>query len=1233
MLQTQYLNAGAGTGKTYRLTHILSDILVPNGKKEAQADPSQVIVATFTCAAADEIRQRARKVLLEAGHSDKASQLDSAAIGTIHAVCQQFLQRYWYVIGACPGQEVITDDDRRIYRNQSLASMLKDPKYATQFKAINDYYHEFLPTKHDDNISQPDPEFWADMLEHIVSRLSYYQISNTAESLQESFAAIDQVFCYADAGHQPTQQKFDAIRNELVTYVTSEWTEGDFLNKVKRLKAEMIFPSLLSLYGCLAKPKGTTAKKWPKDKSYEQEAQTVGRWLRSTTYGKKIKECVSALFTLAQAWQQSYEDFKHSHGVIDFDDMERGFLHLLCDETPQALQAQKEIANQYRLVMVDEFQDCNPIQLQIFDRLSTLIGGRADALHPSSYWVGDPKQAIYSFRGSDTHLIERVARRFPEVTRDADGHKVVPQPDANGLCSDTLDVSYRSRQTLVECANSIFGQEGMFPNMPQLSVNLPEGFWNGCPASVQHWGFGDTKGEDAYTNLARQLRDVVNDGQHRILPKAETDKVAQGQVKTGETLQMRPLTYGDIAILARTRTHVCNIVKALRCEGIPVSSPEADIFDRAETQLLLALLNIANRADKHVRIHAHEHATLLRLWCGESTEEVLRERLQWVARQEQQPDGANDAPKPWLADDSRLSSLHEAIRSIKGLPLDQQTITLIHLLDLNDRVSLWGEATARRQNLQTFQQLATRFVTRCQRLDLKPSMTEFYRYLSETEIKAVKDTSRDSVKVLTYHASKGLEWPMVVLASLDRNETSNSEVFNKRYWGVGEQQISNINPGDLLPHYRLQCFPAPVSSIDNPICQDSGIMDTQYFKDMQRQAREELMRLLYVGVTRARDYLVLFTYKKGSPDNWIQSLRTESPLTIDDFKAVHREFAPLVPKVSTKEPKKENVKAAKIKDAKMPEPLAPDASPKEEKAYSKQLDKYNEALKKNQEEQERYERESKEKEDEYQQALSAYNLEKQKSEDAAKALKAHRDAPWDPSATCSLHQTPGLQPLEKATQQHLNPSTVPASSLPKRSTAPASTVPIPLHEPLSIDRSHTAASFFRNSSFGTCIHNIFAACPFRDDHPDATQREAYLATIQSMLRNGGFETLVTQQSQLLDAILALYRYLTEHYGPASEILHELPFTCKDADGHIITGEIDLLWRTQDADVIIDYKNPEGDPDDVDDSVEPTDTTADIHVKSVYRNQLSLYRHVVAQSGREVKATLLHYVPFGCLVEV
>ena len=1129
MERIEYINAGAGSGKTYRLTHTLSRLL-SSTDPEQHVSPSEVIVATFTRAAAAEVKGRARQVLLENGNIEDAARLDSAAIGTVHSVCQSFLDRYWYAIGATPGRSVISEEDRTLYRNQSLSFLLSDDRFDAQRKAIDRFYTEFLPKKKVGNADKPDPEFWAEYLNTAINKISYYEITDMDGSRRESHETISGLFPLTD---QPDMTRYQEIRDRYLSeasrFITETESSGDDIKASEkaigslrkdvrscRMRGkEMTYSNLLSLYGWISKEQ-------PWMSSWEQDTRQLSTWLKSSFYGQIIKDCTDAIFVLAQAWLGEYDRFKKSHGVIDYDDMEKDFLRLLDNES-----VAEEIARNYKLVMVDEFQDCNPVQLKIFDRLSHIVA-RHSPLAQSSIWVGDPKQAIYGFRGSDTGLINRVASRFPQELRMQDDH---------GLLRDTLGESFRSRPSLVSLVNGIFSKEGFFPEMTQLKAHLKE--HEGMLPSFAHLHFEDEKNDEYFVNLARHIKKMVQNQEHRFVPKDETE--------------LRVVQYGDIAILCKTKEHVKAAAKSLRAQGVPVSSPETDIFERAETQLVLSVLRLSEHPGS-----AHEWASVLHLYGDWSTDDILRSRLGYLEQK------AEDEKDAWISGIGAVSPVGTVLRHISSLPLNEKISSIILELGLKDMVSKWGDGDVRRRNLLTLQSAAAQYCTRCQCLDLPTSALSFSKYLQEAQLKSDADLGSDTVKVCTYHKSKGLEWPVVFLASLKNIDLQTDKLIEREFWGVHEVQLDSSR-GQLLPDYRLHIFPAPVSSKSAFFNSREEILQSPMYDQAKNRVKGELMRLMYVGMTRARDYLFLLTHQK-SPWSWLTSIGMD----MDSAGIPCCNIDPVTP-VAPKEPK----------------------APKSANPRPVTLQKYQQECQ------------------EYQRALAAY----EKALEEAEARRNEASAP----------QHYRLRALPELEDPDTDDRYVLPSRLSRREAKDARLSGlIPISKGFSIKSNGTpleeeqAEDGFRASVFGTCVHHVFAACPLSGCNPSEEEREKYVLTATSIIHNHGLDHVIPDSASLVDSLYDLYSWLKKEYGPAESISHELPFSFPLEGGHVMKGEIDLVWQTADGSVIVDFKNHQGDIREV---IDPKDSA---YAGSHYAAQLRAYRNILESAGKKVLATILYY---------
>ena len=121
MKNVTYINASAGSGKTYTLTHLLAKLI-----KDKEVKPEQVIMTTFSVKAANEMKEEAKKVLYEGSQFDEATRIDQAMIGTIHSVAQAFIKKYWFFLGLSPDMGVMDEEDTKFYVSQSLSDLPTD---------------------------------------------------------------------------------------------------------------------------------------------------------------------------------------------------------------------------------------------------------------------------------------------------------------------------------------------------------------------------------------------------------------------------------------------------------------------------------------------------------------------------------------------------------------------------------------------------------------------------------------------------------------------------------------------------------------------------------------------------------------------------------------------------------------------------------------------------------------------------------------------------------------------------------------------------------------------------------------------------------------------------------------------------------------------------------------------------------------------------------------------------
>ena len=831
-MSTQYIPAGAGSGKTYKLTHMLADMLVPENGMEP-VEPSRIILTTFTKSAAADFVRRAREVLIEKkGSPAMAAGLDSALIGTVHSVCERFVKKYWYRLDLNLPLNTLSNEDRALFMSRTSENVASD----AEVKFFAQFAEDFEMTT----------EFWKDYMRGIVEKKHNFGVKTLSASKEYSCEVIDKVFTKVsrpeekDAMIDFVDRLLSLVKDDLAAKPTDTgYKRREALEEMKAGSDFLRAREISKLIDCENEKVLTTKGYWKKlnqDVNLAGIADVADKYLVSTEIGARMKDCVSKLFSLAAKWEEEYSSFKIENRLIDFNDMEQKFLRLL--EEDEFEDVREDIRKSYDVMMVDEFQDSNPVQIRIFRHLMKLV--------KDTVFVGDRKQAIYGFRGTESSLVD-------DFIKDIKDQKALKE-------------SYRSRPELVNTANEVFCQAfgvkklDVYPEddtKPYDGVSLAAVRLDHAEMlpALQHWntpveGSSVKKNYDA---VGKKIRDLVDSGKCLVV---------MGKDKDGKDV-LKPIRFGNIALLVRNNDTVVEAVPALRKAGVPVSVQEKEFIGWAEVQLVLSLVRyVFNAGDKCAK------ADILRLIEGMTTEEIIKDQVA-----ERQNDAVQTLFKKLAGIRSRISvlSVSEIVES------------LVLELDLYSLVKDWGMPDTRTRNIGFMTDLARKYEDRCVTLNLAPTLPGYLAYASEFKPETHPVDESDTVKVLTYHNAKGLDWPMVILDELDSLKTGDEDVFRKGFSGVCNVR----NGGDVL----LRVFPRWRNSSIFSQLPDSvlaKLVKTKLLESDRVRKIDEERRLLYVGFTRARDYLVTLG-NANSTYSWLRLCKAggEPSLKGSDFTIWH----------------------------------------------------------------------------------------------------------------------------------------------------------------------------------------------------------------------------------------------------------------------------------------------------------------------------------------------------------
>ncbi|MFT5748006.1 MAG: ATP-dependent helicase/nuclease subunit A [Saprospiraceae bacterium] len=837
-MNIKIISAGAGSGKTYRLTSEMVELL-----KSGKVRASGIIATTFTKKAAAELQERVRVRLLEEGLTKEADDLTNALIGTVHGLGVKLLKRFAFEAGVSPEVAIIADEDQQIMFNQSLSTVLTSDKVETVEKLCDRL-----------GLHKKERYDWRKMVKQLteVARANDFGKEVLEVSKVKSFAGF-KAFLGEGEGKDAVAWLARApnILKETIQLLNDNEDETKMtqtaIKDLKGLQNELRFRGDLHWYQWVKICKLKTGAK-SRDEVLDLK-EFAQQHVEMKAFHEDIKNFIYQIFDIALAAIDEYDNYKKRRGLIDYTDMEVLVKELLKNESIQEV-----LKEELDLLMVDEFQDTSPMQLEIFLKLSDFA--------KESVWVGDPKQSIYGFRGAEPKLMEAIIKKMGGV-----------QPE------NVQTDSWRSREDVVYLTNALFckafnhlpeSQVALVPKRRKIATEHSSNDKNepsGMGHAIIHWHCTpDIEGKRMpgkpwmENAIAHSIKKTLERGTI-IYPKEE---------KVYRTI--RP---GDIAVLCKTNRECQVMAEALHRAGIRAAISRSGLLSTAESKLILACLKFI--LDKYDSLSIAE---ILILAADISIEEIIENRLDYLAEKEiARPENK------WGEQHDFILKLNELRAQVVELSSTEILNLLLEELDLRRIIVSWGNVEQRLSNVDVLRKLAVQYEEACNRLHSAASLGGFLLSLNNLQENDVdmqgSGESPDAVDVLTYHRSKGLEWPMVVCHAMEANLRSD-------VWGISLiNEKADVDLDNVLSNRWLRFWVNPYADQIKGTQLLERIETSAAKADKLKDGLAEEARLLYVGITRARDYLVFPT--RPATTKWLNRVANEGKeshptLDADDFE-------------------------------------------------------------------------------------------------------------------------------------------------------------------------------------------------------------------------------------------------------------------------------------------------------------------------------------------------------------
>jgi ATP-dependent helicase/nuclease subunit A len=824
------VEAGAGAGKTTEMVRRMVALV-----RSGRAPVEQIAAVTFTRKAAGELRERFQTALeralgeaLAEKDSDVAARLDRALreidrafLGTIHAFCARLLRERPLDAGLDPAfQETLGAEEAalrgRFWQSHLERLAAEGDDAVAELRDIG-LAPEQLFELFGERVEQPDVEYRAESRPRPAAAFVRRRIEALMDRAQGQLPREE-----PPGGYDPLQRTL--LRLRFHRYVVRWERDTAFLDAIGELG-----PGAFRV----------TLNRWPDRNEAKALHQELGALFEAGGAAHELLRAWWAFrYPYALAFTEraaaAYEHERMRAGRLNFQDLLLFAAHLL-RESPAA---RRELGERYRYLLVDEFQDTDPIQAEVLFLLASdqpledLFTGTADDRRkPFASWqylvprpgalfvVGDPKQSIYRFRRADMTLYQHVKRRFEEWGEVAGGGAVLE-----------LVANFRSRKPIERFVNDIF--ERRFPG---TATDEQASF---APMRVQpHARPAPAEGVFWY-----ELDDPI-----APVPRLAEEDSARVASWIAARIAANERLPGDFLVLTPTTTRLAEYARALEERNVPVQVTGAGVSGQDELQELLLLLRaLADPGDATLTV-----AALLGLFFGIDYEQLTAHALgEWT--------GGSAAERSWrerqpfaftrvIADsdspvEKALARLHELWRITRSEPADVAIGRIVDELALLPLAASWNLGASRAGAL-LFALDAVRATARGGDASLPAAVAALDAALMEKESEAPLEPEQTNVvRVMNLHKAKGLEARVVVLAM----------PFGQPPITVQRRVVREAS-GRAVGYTAVQA-PGPGQQkipLAQPLDWDAHVATEQRF---QRAERE---RLLYVAATRAAEELVV----------------------------------------------------------------------------------------------------------------------------------------------------------------------------------------------------------------------------------------------------------------------------------------------------------------------------------------------------------------------------------------
>lgn len=863
------VSASAGSGKTTVMIKKIIDVILDGGRVE------DILAVTFTNKAAASMKEKLCKAMIESINDpmvstktrnhlkEQLAYVATADISTIHSYCAKIIRSHFYIAGVDSAFRVIggEDADGRTLKASALDELLEEG-YGSRDESFEHLLSVYFRKKKDASLRDAilgsykqlrDRADYRDYLkktalgydESVFDEVSGDLLQLFKEKCQYYYELVEDEYAFFMGMEAESPKQLDLCK-ELMEWLEKGAAAKDYF-EARAIEIPKLTSKSTSKKDSAEKKKHIERLAFLRDRvvaAFKNEFKTVQAREEELKNFLATGKTAAALATYLLKFDDKYAERKDERGVLDYNDLEHRALALL--NIPEVAE---EVRNKHQYVFVDEYQDVNPVQEEIISRLAK----------DNLFLVGDVKQSIYGFRGSQSKFFVQTQKRFEE----GEGKSLYMKYNFRSMdqvldaVNDQFDLAMTKRVCEVD-----YLHEGRMEKGGRYETNSGK-------VKIHFVGKGEK--EAAKKRGVYSVRDNTRPKTATISPMSERliqiiKEELMGRIEDKETHEERFVRYSDIVILTRKAGElIAEQAAALADAGIPVTTASAvNICEYAEVKALIDILSLIDNAEQDIPLCS----ALLSAMGGLTADDLAEIRLAYPKCSFREACKKYKSQKDDLA--KKLNDFYayfDRIR-IESCVMTVGEILSKILIDTKMEAGLLSRKSgvACLKRIRRFLEEANTFEGYC--------VHDFLEHLRNLDYKIEysENGGENSVKIYTMHSSKGLDFPIVILPNLNQAFKGGTvpDVYVEEKYGLAPRAFDMeklVQSPNLLRHLHET-------------------------KEAKNSISDEL-NLYYVALTRAeRGLHLLFTESTPVPD--VKYAKSFAEMTNFDVWEKYFDLAPSV---------------------------------------------------------------------------------------------------------------------------------------------------------------------------------------------------------------------------------------------------------------------------------------------------------------------------------------------------